>query len=118
MRVKLVLLILCMLAAVGCKGPYYVEVDIWLKRQGPVVEIEAKPIDYQITREAALRRSELARRIEAVVAQVWEQFGEEEYQRILDAFDAEMAKYPSDSPLRNGIRSRKTSFGELGMRTG
>ena len=48
MRVKLVLLTLCMLAAVGCKGPYYVEVDIWLKRQGPRGGNQAKPIDYQI----------------------------------------------------------------------
>ena len=36
------------------QGAVLCEVDIWLKRQGPVVEIEAKPIDYQITRKLRL----------------------------------------------------------------
>ncbi|HHX02488.1 MAG TPA: hypothetical protein GX739_07475 [Firmicutes bacterium] len=112
--IRLVLLILGMLALVGCKGPYYVEeLDLWLKRHGSEVEVATHQIDYQITREAAVRRSELSRKIEAAVARTWEELGEEGYQSLLSAFDAEMERYAIDSPARDGLRLKRDRFSRI-----
>ncbi len=79
-----------MVAIMGCAEDYYYYVeqfDLYLPKEGKrYVEKFVRSRSYDETRELALRRYEICRKLEAIATEVRVEVGEDGYQHILDTY--------------------------------